>query len=102
MSYHRYSTKTDKDGKVTRELDKTFGNKFTREERLALGKSVFDLISAVRIRVPMYRFISASLPYAIERINREKNVNSEDELKKMYKEYLIANRIDNNTNWTGR
>jgi hypothetical protein len=102
MSYHRYSTKTDKDGKVTRELDKTFGNKFTREERLALGKSVFDLISAVRLGVPKYRFIDASLPYAIERINREKNVNSEDELKKMYKEYLIANRIDNNTNWTGR
>ena len=37
-----------------------------------------------------------------ERINREKNVNSEVELKKMYKEYLIANRKDNNTNWTGR
>jgi hypothetical protein len=50
----------------------------------------------------MYRFIEASQPYAIERINRDKNVGSEAELKKMYKEYLIANKIDNNTNWTGR
>jgi hypothetical protein len=102
ISYHKYSTKTDKEGNKVKKLVKTFDNKFTKAQRLALGKLVFDLISAVRIGVPMYRFIEASQPYAIERINRDKNVGSEAELKKMYKEYLIANKIDNNTNWTGR
>jgi hypothetical protein len=102
ISHHKYSTKTDKEGNKIKKLVNTFDNKFTKAERLALGKSVFDLISLVRINLPKYRFIDASLPYAIEKINREKNVNSEVELKKMYKEYLIANKIDNNTNWVGR
>jgi len=102
ISHHKYSTKKDKEGNNKKKLVKTFDNKFNKAQRLSLGKSVFDLINFVRTNVKQYRFISASQPYAIERINRDKNVGSEVELKKMYKEYLIASKMDNETNWSGR
>lgn len=72
----------------------------TAKQRLEIGAKVFALINQVKAQAPKYRYIDAAQPFAIKTIAKEKGIGSEEQIKEMYKEYLIKNKILNNINWT--
>lgn len=74
--------------------------KLTAKQRLEIGARVFALINQVKMQIPKYRYIDAAQPFAIKSIAKEKGIGSEEQIKEMYKEYLIKNKILNNINWT--
>jgi len=74
--------------------------KLTTKQRLEIGARVFALINQVKMQIPKYRYIDAAQPFAIKSIAKEKGIGSEEQIKEMYKEYLIKNKILNNINWT--
>jgi hypothetical protein len=72
----------------------------TAKQRLEIGARVFALINQVKMQIPKYRYIDAAQPFAIKSIAKEKGIGSEEQIKDMYKEYLVKNKILNNINWT--
>jgi len=73
--------------------------KLSKKQRIEIGASVFSYINQIKMQLPKYRYIDASQPFAIKKIAQEKGIESEDEVKKMYKEYLEENKIFNSINW---
>lgn len=72
--------------------------KLTAKQRLDIGSSVFNLINLIRVQIPKYKYIDASQPFAIRKISNERGI-PEEEVKGMYREYLIKNKILNSINW---
>lgn len=72
--------------------------KLTEKQRLEIGASVFNLINQIKLHIQKYRYIDASQPVAIRKISNERGI-PEEEVKGMYREYLIKNKILNSINW---
>lgn len=72
--------------------------KLTAKQRLEIGASVFNLINLIKVQIQKYKYIDASQPFAIRKVSNERGI-PEEEVKGMYREYLIKNKILNSINW---
>ena len=69
----------------------------TKEQRLALGARVYSWVTTLKNN-PMFKQTAKAQRNAIAKMNKETGI-SDVLLKKIYKEYLIKNKLFNKFNW---
>ena len=69
----------------------------TKEQRLALGARVYSWVTTLKNN-PMFKETAKAQRNAIAKMNKETGI-SDVLLKKIYKEYLIKNKLFNKFNW---